>query len=126
MLSCVNKIIGVHKMRRREDIDLSHFKKILEEKKADLERQIASVNEEIETIAAQGDINDVEDLATLKIQNTRDRSVLESLKNQLEEVKEALKRIEEGSYGICEKTGKPIPVERLEANPTARTVVEAE
>ncbi len=113
-------------MRRREDIDLSHFKKILEEKKADLERQIASVNEEIETIAAQGDINDVEDLATLKIQNTRDRSVLESLKNQLEEVKEALKRIEEGSYGICEKTGKPIPVERLEANPTARTVVEAE
>ncbi|OQX74117.1 MAG: hypothetical protein B6D59_03560 [Campylobacteraceae bacterium 4484_4] len=113
-------------MQKREDIDLAYFKNVLEEKKADLEQQIASVNNEIETVAAQGDINDVEDLAALKIQNTRDRSVLESLKNQLEEVKEALKRIEEGSYGICEKTGKPIPIERLKANPTARTVVEAE
>ncbi len=113
-------------MHKREDLDLDYFKNVLLKQREDLQQQIEKVEHEIETLASQGDINDVEDLAALKIQNGRDLSVLDSLKKQLEETDAALKRIEEGSYGICEKTGKPIPVERLKANPTARTVVEAE
>ena len=35
-------------------------------------------------------------------------------------------RIESGTYGICEKTGQPIPLERLEAVPWARFTLEAQ
>jgi len=38
----------------------------------------------------------------------------------------ALERIEDGTYGICELTGKPIPWERLEAIPWTRFSLEAE
>ena len=42
---------------------------------------------------------------------------------ELAEVDAALTRIEDGSYGICERCGRPIPVERLEVRPTARLCV---
>ncbi len=42
----------------------------------------------------------------------------------LREIDEALMRIEEGTYGICEGTGEPIPKARLEAQPWARYCVE--
>jgi DnaK suppressor protein len=44
----------------------------------------------------------------------------------LYEVDAALKRIEDGSYGICELTGKPIPLARLVAIPWARYCIGAE
>ena len=44
----------------------------------------------------------------------------------LYEIDAALKRIEDGTYGICELTGKPIPWERLVAIPWTRFSIEAE
>jgi RNA polymerase-binding transcription factor DksA len=44
----------------------------------------------------------------------------------LYEIEAALKRIEDGTYGICELTGEPIPWERLEAIPWTRFSLEAE
>ena len=44
----------------------------------------------------------------------------------LYEIDAALKRIEDGTYGICELTGRPIPWERLEAIPWTRFSLEAE
>ena len=46
--------------------------------------------------------------------------------NLLDEVHAALERMDKGTYGICEKTGKEIPYERLEAVPYARMTVEAQ
>ena len=42
----------------------------------------------------------------------------------LAKVNRALKRMDEGTYGTCELSGKPIPVARLEALPYATTTVE--
>lgn len=42
------------------------------------------------------------------------------LEERLNEVKKALERIANKTYGICEKDKKPIAVERLKANPAAR------
>jgi RNA polymerase-binding transcription factor DksA len=53
-------------------------------------------------------------------------SMLSSDQSALYEIDEALKRIEAGTYGICEMTGKPIARQRLEAIPWARFTVEAE
>src|SRR6266481_4579149 len=53
-------------------------------------------------------------------------SMLSSDQNALYEIDEAIDRIEAGTYGICELTGKPIPPERLTAIPWARFTIEAE
>jgi RNA polymerase-binding transcription factor DksA len=53
-------------------------------------------------------------------------SLLSSDKDAVYEIEEALKRIERGSYGVCEITGKPIPKARLEAIPWTRFTVEAQ
>jgi DnaK suppressor protein len=42
----------------------------------------------------------------------------------LEEIDAALRRVADGSYGVCEVCGRPINPGRLEARPTARTCVE--
>jgi RNA polymerase-binding protein DksA len=44
----------------------------------------------------------------------------------LYEVDEALQRIDDGAYGVCELTGRPIPWKRLEAIPWTRFSIEAE
>ena len=43
----------------------------------------------------------------------------QSLKLRLREVNQALDRIGQGGFGICKTCGKPIPEERLRANPAA-------
>lgn len=53
-------------------------------------------------------------------------SLLSSDQDSLYEIDEALKRIVNGTYGICELTGKPIPKARLDAVPWARFTVEAQ
>lgn len=53
-------------------------------------------------------------------------SLLSSDQDAIYEIDEALKRIERGSYGTCELTGKPIPKARLDAIPWARFTVEAQ
>jgi len=46
--------------------------------------------------------------------------------NALIEIEHALRRIESGSYGICEVSGEPIPISRLEVIPWARFTVECQ
>ena len=53
-------------------------------------------------------------------------SLLSSDQDAIYEIDEALKRIERGSYGTCELTGKPIPKARLDAIPWTRFTVEAQ
>ena len=59
-----------------------------------------------------------------------DRDLAQSLlsleQNALAEIDAALQRIRDGTYGVCEITGKPIPRQRLEAIPWARCTVEAQ
>jgi RNA polymerase-binding transcription factor DksA len=59
---------------------------------------------------------------------TRDLALsrVSGYQTMLDEVNEALGRIQTGSYGICEMTGKPIPEDRLEAVPWTRFTKEAE
>jgi RNA polymerase-binding transcription factor DksA len=53
-------------------------------------------------------------------------SLLSQEQDALYEIDEALKRIEIGTYGKCEMSGKPIPHARLEAIPFARFTVECQ
>jgi RNA polymerase-binding transcription factor DksA len=51
----------------------------------------------------------------------KDLSILEQLENELAELQAALERVDAGTYGVDEQTGRPIDPARLEAFPTART-----
>lgn len=53
-------------------------------------------------------------------------SLLSQEQDALYEIEEALKRIESGTYGVCEMSGDAIPVERLEAIPFARYTVQCQ
>lgn len=48
-----------------------------------------------------------------------------TLETELKDVNDALAKMEAGTYGICEKTGEEIPLDRLQAYPAARTLVGA-
>ncbi len=50
--------------------------------------------------------------------------LMDSERKLIKEIDEALQRIEDGTYGICEGSGEPIPKARLEAIPWARYCVE--
>ena len=52
---------------------------------------------------------------------TRDRQ-----RKLISKIDDALRRIEEGTYGYCEETGEPIGLARLDARPTAVLSVEAQ
>lgn len=55
--------------------------------------------------------------------STQERSrliaVVETLRSNLKDVERALERIDDGTYGLCERCGKPIDPDRLEARPWA-------
>ncbi len=53
-------------------------------------------------------------------------SLLSADQDAIFEVEQALDRIHRGTYGICEQTGRPIPLARLEAVPWTRYTVEAQ
>jgi|688.fasta_scaffold101497_5 RNA polymerase-binding transcription factor DksA len=53
-------------------------------------------------------------------------SLLSQERDSLFEIDAALKKIQDGAYGLCELSGKPIPHARLEALPFARYTVECQ
>ena len=55
-----------------------------------------------------------------------DATLEQNIENRLQYVERALQKIEEGTYGICDDTGEPIPRGRLEAIPEAIYTVEAQ
>lgn len=64
------------------------------------------------------------DTGSETFEREKDMAILSTLEDQLGEIDEALKRVEEGTYGVCEACGKEIGTERLEVVPTARYCVE--
>ena len=110
-------------MGTRNDLNHKVFEKILLADKKKILSNIESLKAEIDTLVIEDGINDIEDMAELQIDNTSDQALLHRLETELAEVNAALNRIQSGVYGICEKTAKKIPIERLIANPSARTIV---
>lgn len=57
-------------------------------------------------------------------EDMKNKALSDRLELRLKEVNNALARMENGSYGICETCQKEIPLERLKANPAASTDIE--
>jgi len=61
--------------------------------------------------------------STIAYERAQLTAVLDATRRRLADLDDALTRLDAGTYGVCERCGRPIPVERLEARPAARTCV---
>lgn len=110
-------------MKKRDDLDFNAFEKILKEKLVHIEENIAQLRSELDSVGSDDGVNDMEDLASLHSLSDKDNTILHQQEHELTETIHALVKIKNGTFGICEKSAKPIPVERLRVNPIARTKV---
>jgi DnaK suppressor protein len=103
---------------------LDHFRLILSVWKQDLmqevDRTVLHMKDEAANFPDPNDRATQESEFSLELR-TRDRE-----RKLIRKIDEALKRIEDGSYGFCLETGEPIGVKRLEARPVATLSVEAQ
>ncbi|QMU76726.1 TraR/DksA family transcriptional regulator [Streptacidiphilus sp. PB12-B1b] len=77
---------------------------------------------EANALVANDDEHDPEGSSTA-FERAHVAALLARAEEQLGEVDRALERLASGGYGRCERCGEPIPAERLEARPAARTCV---
>jgi DnaK suppressor protein len=101
----------------------------LEELRAELARMVEGLEEDQQDRAeSEGDMteNDSGDMSQSLFTREMDATVEQTMEKRLESVDRALQKIEEGTYGICDDTGEPIPRGRLEAMPEAIYTVEAQ
>ena len=81
---------------------------------------ILNLKEDKEVSGDFADIASAESTKSIELR-TRDRE-----RKLISKIEEALKRIENNTYGYCEVTGKPIGLKRLEARPIATLSIEAQ
>ena len=67
---------------------------------------------------------DAADHGSATFERERDWSVAQNVRDLLDQVDHALQRIEEGTYGTCERCGKKIEAARLRALPHAALCIE--
>jgi len=103
---------------------LEHFRQILNSWKRDLmvevDRTVSHMKDEAANFPDPNDRATQEEEFSLELR-TRDRE-----RKLIRKIDEALKRIEDGSYGYCLETGEEIGIKRLEARPVATLSIEAQ
>lgn len=106
--------------------DLQYFRNLLLEKRREILGDVGSMESE----AFKGGSNlsnmpiHMADVGTDNFEQEFTLGLIESERQILREIQEALVRIDDGSFGICQGTGKPIPRVRLEAVPWAKYTIE--
>jgi DnaK suppressor protein len=103
---------------------LEHFRSILNGWKRDLmeevDRTVSHMKDEAANFPDPNDRATQEEEFSLELR-TRDRE-----RKLIRKIDDALKRIEDGSYGYCLETGEEIGIKRLEARPVATLSIEAQ
>lgn len=106
--------------------DIEKFKKRLLDIKNQINTSIQEVSEDVKSTENKGYSQHQADEGT----DTFVQSISMEISNKdlsvLRQVERALEKIDEGTYGICDVTGKEIPITRLEAIPYANMTVEAQ
>jgi DnaK suppressor protein len=109
--------------RRSRTLDDRRARELLAAERARIEEALREAaiepNDELST-------TEMADDATDTYQNEFDQGRMDDLRDRLAAVARAEERLREGTYGRSIESGKPIPDERLEVNPTAERTVEEE
>ncbi|MCB1185576.1 TraR/DksA family transcriptional regulator [bacterium] len=115
-----------------KEADLPKYQKLLEDKKAELTKQLTGLQKKIKKSLdenkgydrSSGDPDS--DYINESSELVKDELMIRNLEKTLRDIEDALNAIEEGYYGICQKTGKSIQPARLQAIPWARYCIEVQ
>ncbi len=100
-------------------VDIKKFKKALEERKEQIEKNLKNIQEEMNSLRGV-DLNDEADYASISTDRLIEDALTTKQQKELKEIDEALKKIENGTYGICEMCEEAISIERLQVKPQAK------
>ena len=107
-----------------ESKQIMHFKVILVKWKEllvkEADKTMAHMKNDSTKLADPNDAATQEEEFRLELR-TRDRE-----RKLINKIDEAIRRIDDNSYGYCEETGEPISIKRLEARPVATLSIEAQ
>lgn len=106
------------------DLQVEYFRQKLLAWKKSLLNQSQDTLEDLR----QGGLNQPDDIdrASMETDKALDLHTKDRARKLISKINDALKRIEDGTYGYCEETGEPIGLERLEARPVATLSIEAQ
>jgi len=103
--------------------ELTDLKKRLLEEKAELEEQLEAI-EEASFAASQSEMtgevgfdDENADAGTFTFERERDLSIENNIRDLLRKIDSALQRISKGTFGFCDRCGKPIEKARVRALP---------
>jgi DnaK suppressor protein len=109
--------------------DLDEFKTRLSTERDELQAQLTEL-EESSFKASQSDMTgesgfdeEFADAGTATFERERDLSIENNVKDLLQKIDRALGRIDAGTFGLCERCGKPIEKARIKALPYANLCI---
>ena len=97
---------------------LEYFRNLLLEQR----RQATEILRANKSTALESDdgVEDLGEMAELDLNRSTALDLADRQTHLIDEIDEALQRIEDGTYGQCVRCGKPLDEERLKAMPTAK------
>lgn len=124
-----SKFVKAPKAKRLCKKDLDLYKKMLLQLRAKIAGDLQSI--EGDSLSGNqpgngGELSDVADMATDNYDRELNIGLASNEQQLLNDIDVALKRIEDGTYGICEIYGTPIPSKRLLAMPYTRLSMKAQ
>ncbi len=105
--------------RERHIRDERHdvLRQMLEERRGEIQGKLRSL---LDTLPAEADlVRDVEEQSVVDFVRDVDFALMQMKSETLAKIDEALRRLEQGSYGVCTECGRDIPPARLQALPFA-------
>ncbi len=110
-------------------VDTTTARERLEAERERVLAEMRSLKEDLshsmeEQLDEDGNDSHLADSATETLDREMEQSLEDNAEHLLEHIDSALARIDEGTYGRCERCGKPIADERLEALPYATRCIE--
>lgn len=106
-------------------IMLEYFRQKLLKWKAELLQESSSTLKDLQEDGGMQE-PDIADRATLETDKSLEFRTRDRERKLINKIEEALRRIDENTYGFCEETGEPIGIKRLEARAVATLSVEAQ
>ena len=103
--------------------ELQELKERLVQERADLQAQYDEIEEttfssnQSDLTGEMGFDEEYADAGTATFERERDLSLVNNLRDLMERIDKALARIDEGTYGLCDRCGRPIEKARLKALP---------
>ena len=116
-------------MTSRSDADQAALQNAIADERSRTQARIESLRHDFNDIVAASEDANTDDEhdpegATIAFERQQIASLIALSETRLGQLDQALEELAEGTYGTCELCGQPIPIERLQARPTAKRCVD--